>query len=130
MMKEARIIQTLEPVMNQHRLVMAEQVVEEDDRLVQSYRTEEQYKFRLFYQMTRITAERGSLPHDDRLDALAAAVAYWVDHMAIDSQATAAKAREKIMEKDIKWHFQNQVNAVQKPLQGAKKARKDGLLIR
>ena len=130
MMKEARIIQTLEPIMNQHRLVMAQQVIEEDDRLVQTYRTEDQYKYRLFYQLTRITAERGSLPHDDRLDALAAAVAYWVDHMALDSQATAAKAKEKLLEKDLKWHFENQVNAVQKPFQGSKKARRDGVFVR
>lgn len=35
---------------------------------------------RMFYQMTRITKERGALKHDDRLDALAMAVAYWVEH--------------------------------------------------
>ena len=34
------------------------------------------------YQMTRITAERGALTNDDRLDALAMAVQYWVDAMA------------------------------------------------
>lgn len=36
--------------------------------------------------MTRVTMERGALRHDDRLDALAMAVGYWVEQMARDEQ--------------------------------------------
>jgi hypothetical protein len=35
--------------------------------------------------MTRISKDRGALGHDDRLDALAIAVAYWVEQMAADA---------------------------------------------
>jgi hypothetical protein len=35
--------------------------------------------------MTRLTRDRGALQHDDRLDALAIAVGYWVESMARDN---------------------------------------------
>ena len=131
--KEQRIIQTLEPIMDQHRLVIGEQVVQEDDTSVQSYRPEDQANYRLFYQMSRITKDKGALAHDDRLDALAGAVAYWVEAMAIDAQQSAAKAREKLMEKDIKAHLANQVGALDKPFsqrQSRRQSRRDGMMLR
>ena len=76
--KEARIIDTLEPVMNQHRLVVCPSVIDQDYRSTEGYSSEAIQRYRLFYQMTRITRERGSLVQDDRLDALAGAVAHWV----------------------------------------------------
>jgi len=68
--KEKRIIDTLEPVMNQHRLVIDPQVIEKDIQTVQNYPSESQVKYMLFHQMTRITKDKGALIHDDRLDAL------------------------------------------------------------
>ena len=40
----------------------------------------------LRYQLTRLTADRGALTNDDRLDALAMACQYWVDAMAQDAR--------------------------------------------
>jgi hypothetical protein len=77
--KEKRIIDTLEPVMNQHRLIIAENVVKEDLKT-------EDLKYQLFYQMSRITRDKGALGKDDRLDALAMAVAYWVEQMGQDTR--------------------------------------------
>lgn len=68
--KEKRIIDTLEPVLAQHRLVVSRSVIEDDLKV-------EDPRYSLFYQLTRITRDRGSLVHDDRLDALAGAIAYW-----------------------------------------------------
>jgi len=34
--------------------------------------------------MSRITRDRGSLGHDDRLDVLSMAVGYWVEQMSRD----------------------------------------------
>lgn len=127
-MKELRIIQTLEPIMDQHRLVIGKQVIEEDDKLVQSYRPEDQSKYRLFYQLTRITKDRGALAHDDRLDALAGAVQYWVDHMALDQRKAAEKAREKDMKTELAAHYRDQVGAVTDPFKATRKSRKDGLM--
>jgi hypothetical protein len=116
--------------MDQHRLVIGEQVVREDDSMVQGYRPEDQYKYRLFHQMTRITRDRGALAHDDRLDALAGAVAFWVEHMALDQVKAGEKAKEKDRKADLAWHFKNQVNAVAKPFQGNRSKKKDGAFQR
>lgn len=79
--KEARIIDTLEPVLNQHRLVVDRGLILRDLKLIESENTR---PYSLFYQMTRITRERGALRHDDRLDALAGAVSHWTESMGRD----------------------------------------------
>ena len=76
--KERRIIDTLEPVLNQHRLIIDPKLIRKD------FDDTPDVRYQLFYQLTRITRDRGSLVHDDRLDALSMAVAYWVEQMAKD----------------------------------------------
>jgi hypothetical protein len=80
--KERRIIDTLEPVMNQHRLIFDRDAVENDWTSTQKLPPEKRLMYQLFYQMTRITKDRGAIPHDDRLEAVAMAVAYWVKQMS------------------------------------------------
>lgn len=82
--KERRIIDTLEPVMNQHRLIVDKQVIKEDRESVLIYPLEKQQQYSLFYQLTRITKDRGCLAHDDRLDCLAIAVADCLDMLLVD----------------------------------------------
>ena len=81
--KEKRIIDTLEPVMAGHRLVIDPDVVKDDFKTIQKYPHESQLKYSLFYQMSRLTRDRGAITHDDRLDALSMAVAYWTEQMAV-----------------------------------------------
>lgn len=95
--KEKRIIDTLEPVMNQHRLIVDPKVVMEDAKAY-----EEDKHYGLFFQMTRITRDKGALIHDDRLDALAIMVAYWVEAMARDVDKAAADHRQKLMEMELR----------------------------
>lgn len=100
--KEKRVIDVLEPVMMQHKLIVAEQVVREDQR--ERYRDlspEQQLKYRLFYQLTRITKEKGALAHDDRVEAVAGAVAYWVEQMAADHKAQVDQHREEELRKAL-----------------------------
>lgn len=92
--KEARIIDTLEPVLMQHRLVVDESVIKKDLEA-----SALDVKMGLFYQLTRITRERGSLAHDDKIDALAIAVAYWVQRMAQDADTGLKVHREELMDK-------------------------------
>jgi hypothetical protein len=92
--KERRIIDVLEPVLNQHRLVMGRSVIERD------LRTEDP-KYQLFYQLTRITKDRGSLMKDDRLDALAMAVAYWVEQMSKDTSKTLDEFRASQLNEEL-----------------------------
>lgn len=128
--KELRIIQTLEPLMDQHRLVIGENVIREDDALVQSYRIEDQSKYRLFYQLSRITKDSGALAHDDRLDALAGAVAHWAEHMAIDAAKASERAKDKDRDGEMKWHLANQINAVDNRASSSRIRRKDGVYSR
>lgn len=79
--KEARIIDTLEPVMMRHKLIIHKQVIIDD---YQVYENAPAYS--LIYQMTRLSRDRGALAHDDRLDALCMAVAYWLEVMDRDEE--------------------------------------------
>lgn len=94
--KEARIIDTLEPVMSSHRLIVDQRVIQKD------FDTAKDIKYSLFYQMTRITRDRGALVHDDRLDALAIAVAYWTESMGRDNNKAAQDVRAVAMDKELK----------------------------
>lgn len=85
-MKEARIIDALEPVMNQHKLVVDPALIESDFKSRDSSNAANA-QYQLFHQLTRITRERGALGHDDRLEALAMGVAYWVEAMSADEEA-------------------------------------------
>lgn len=95
--KEVRIIDTLEPVMTQHRLVIAESVIRRD---VQN----EDLVFSLVYQLTHLTKDRGALQHDDRVDALAGAVAHFAKIMGIDSAVAATEQAQQERDDFIaKW---------------------------
>jgi hypothetical protein len=72
--KERRIINALEPVMNQHRLVINRSVIEQDSRGRDDESVETSLAYQLFHQLTHITVEPKCLQHDDRLDALAGAI--------------------------------------------------------
>lgn len=95
--KERRIIDTLEPVMNQHKLVFDYRVVKEDlaPFLDGSY-DDTRFTLTLFYQLTHLTADRGSLRHDDRLDALSMAVAYWLNVIGADPEKLLRNYRQRV----------------------------------
>lgn len=82
--KEKRILDVLEPVMNRHKLIVDESVIQSDFNSTQHLPADKSLKYQLFYQMTRLTRDRGSLAHDDRLDVLAIAVNYWTEQMSRD----------------------------------------------
>lgn len=105
--KESRIIDTLEPVMNQHRLVVDPKVIQKDYDSVQSMPPDVGMKYMLTYQMTRITKVRGALAHDDRLDVLAMAVQYWVDQMAADADTQIRSRKEELLELELDKFMSN-----------------------
>ena len=83
--KEDRIIDALEPVLNQHRLVVDRSVIEWDFKSNPDAPPEERLLYMLFYQMSRMCREKGAVKHDDRLDALAQGVKYYTDALAISA---------------------------------------------
>jgi len=95
--KEVRMIDTLEPIMNQHRLIIDPKVIQADYDSVQGLPPEKAAQYMLTYQMTHLTALRGALKHDDRLDALSMGVAYWTEQMAADvDEQMEALAAERL----------------------------------
>jgi len=88
--KEDLIIDTLEPVLNQHRLVVDTRLVTWDYQSNNDMAPEERLPRMLMYQMTRMCREKGAVKHDDRLDCLSLGVKYFQDVMAI-SQVEADK---------------------------------------
>lgn len=92
--KELRIIDTLEPVMMRHRLIVNQSVIEEDYR-----RYEQQQAYSFIYQLTRICRDKNALAHDDRLDAVTMAVAYWLESM--DSTEEEEGKREEWNLEDV-----------------------------
>jgi|TARA_R110000851_G_scaffold102268_2_gene218781 hypothetical protein len=85
--KELRIIDALEPVMNQHRLIFDQKTIQDDyDSARVSYSPDKAPQYMLFYQLSRLSKERGSLRHDDRLDALAQGVKFFLDYLDVDQE--------------------------------------------
>lgn len=103
--KELRIIDTLEPVMNSHKLIVSQSAIQEDFNHTKRESSSDDHApllYSLFYQMTRITKERGSLKHDDRLDALAMAVGHFTDMMSRDDQKAVTEAEEARLDDAMK----------------------------
>jgi len=84
--KEDRIIDTLEPVLNQHRLVVDKKVIEWDYTSNPDAPPERRLQYMLFYQLSRMCREKGAVRHDDRIDALAQGVKYFTDSLSISAQ--------------------------------------------
>jgi len=99
--KEKRIIDTLEPVLNQHKLVIDPKVIFKDYESIQHLPPEKGLKYMLSYQLTRITRDRGSLAHDDRLDVLAMAVRYWTDKMAQDVDDKMQQRKDELLDAEL-----------------------------
>ena len=94
--KEDRIIDALEPVMNQHRLVVDKKVIEWDYASNKDEAPEKRLMYMLFYQMGRMCREKGAIKHDDRLDCLAQGVKYFTDALSISAhEAIKTRKREE-----------------------------------
>lgn len=91
--KELRIIDTLEPVMMRHKLIVNRSVIMDDYKV---YEQNPLYSF--IYQLTRISREKGALAHDDRLDAVTIAVAYWLAVLDRDAQQGLDEVLEEQLE--------------------------------
>jgi len=98
--KEDRIIDALEPVLNQHRLICNRSVIDWDYNSNKDEAPELRLLYMLFYQMSRMCREKGAVKHDDRLDCLAQGVKYFTDALSI-SAYEMVKARNREEWRDI-----------------------------
>ena len=105
--KEARMIDTLEPVMMRHKLIVNQPVVEQDYKVFM-----QDYHYSLIYQMTHLCREKNALSHDDRLDALTIGVAYFLENMDVDedrqlTELTAEQLEDWLCESVLPNHTDN-----------------------
>lgn len=99
--KELRIIDTLAPVLQTHRFAVDRRVVEADADLVKNAKDDRDVSYSLFYQLTRLTHDRGSLAHDDRLDAVATAIGWFQEQAAQDQKVRAADRLTELIEATV-----------------------------
>jgi hypothetical protein len=105
--KELRIIDSLEPLMAQHLLVVDRSLIERDYRSTEHHTPEKQNRYRLFYQLTRINRDKGSIMKDDRLDALALAAHYWTEQLGRDQDEAHKTAKAEALDKELEKFMNN-----------------------
>ena len=93
--KEDRIIDSLEPVFNQHRLVVDPKVIKWDYDSGSERPTETRFQYMLGYQISRMCREKGAVKHDDRIDALAQGVKWFTDALAISATAAIRDRKDQ-----------------------------------
>lgn len=96
--KERRICDTLEPLLGQHRVVVDANALRRDAAPREGVSEEQAMMYRLAYQLSHVTRERGCLRHDDRLEVLAMACGYWVEHLGRSVEDAAKASRRDAME--------------------------------
>ena len=99
--KELRIVDVMEPVLNSHRLILDPSVINDDYKSALTYPIEQQTRYMLMYQLSRITRDKGSLAHDDRLDALSIAIGYWVQQMAADVNQNMIDRKQELLDQEL-----------------------------
>jgi hypothetical protein len=113
--KERRIIDTLEPPMTAHKLVIDRKVIEKDFDSTRHLPPDKAIRYQLMYQMSRITRVKGSLAHDDRLDVLAMAVSYWTEQMAQDADDQMKRRKEEAFRSELDKFMDNAIGTKPKP---------------
>ena len=80
--KEKRIIDTLAPVFHQHRLIVDPQVIQYDNSSNPKMEYSKRLERMLFRQIPLIFDQKDALSHDDRVDALSQAIAWFAEDAA------------------------------------------------
>jgi len=93
--KERRIVDTLAPLVQQHRLVVSSELIRRDYHDAERD-PETGHQRSLMYQLSRITVDRGSLTFDDRIDATALGVKFFTDAAAQDQEKAKAARQDEL----------------------------------
>jgi hypothetical protein len=93
--KEDRIIDSLELVLNQHRLIIDEALVRWDYHSNETLAPEERLPKMLMYQLTRMCREKGAVKFDDRVDCLALGVKYFQDIYAVSEDLEVKRKKDE-----------------------------------
>lgn len=103
--KEARIINTLSPIMGRGSLIFDEAVVKMDEKCCARYSPSLRQSYSLFFQLQHMTNEANALVHDDRVDALEGLCRSFQRALAQDQDKITSVARQRDMEARLKDPF-------------------------
>ena len=85
--KEIRICETLEPIMNQHRIIVDKDTLDKDKDVSIIYS--------FTHQLSKMTKERGCIRKDDRIDSLANGVIYILEYMSTNEEFGFEQLKEQ-----------------------------------
>jgi len=110
---ERRIVSVLEPVITSHRLVINTALLRDDFNRIRYDSVEEAKRrfYRLTYQFTRMTRNRGAVKHDDRIDSLASGVAHFQDRMQEALDKAEGRSKEEALEREAEKVIQARLKA-------------------
>ena len=77
-------------------------LVQKDFDSTQGYSIEHHQRYQLFFQLTRMTRDKGALAKDDRL---AMAVAYWSEALAVETEKVVQAKREEMMQAELERYM-------------------------
>ena len=104
--KHRRILDTLEPIIAQHRLIVCPTVIKKDYEGTNAmYPQETALRYQLFYQISRLQKGAHTLSHDDRIDALQMACYYWIQQLAKDQDIAFRQRKEDIFRVEVERYF-------------------------
>lgn len=86
--------------MQRHRVIVHQRVFESDRKYAKQHSIEARTGFSLWFQLANITTDRNSLPHDDRLEAVAGAVREF-KHVLDQDAHKAAEKRQEAMQSEF-----------------------------
>ena len=78
-------------------MIVTTNAIEQDKQDCGRYSPKDRQVYSLFFQLAKLTPERGALVHDDRADALEGAVRYWQKYLAVDQERLATQERERAL---------------------------------
>ena len=89
--KERRIIADIEPILGLHKLVVNTSAVAHDIDTTGHYPNEMRSSYSWLYQLARLTKEKNSLRHDDRLEAISQGCGFLHKKIQLDAQKAEAE---------------------------------------
>jgi len=106
--KHRRILDTIEPLMSQHRIIVCPSVIKKDyEETNAMYPQETALRYQLFYQISRLQKDVNSLMHDDRIDALQMCCHYWVQQLTRDQDLAWNSRKEEQFRVELNKYFGN-----------------------
>ena len=97
--KEVRIIETLEPVLGRGALIFNEDIFLNEAASIQQHDLRLRNTYSGLFQLAKITRDRNSLAHDDRVDALAGLVQHYAPALVVDQKKALDSAKKREYER-------------------------------